>query len=87
MGHAQRLAAAEGCVGNSRGHDLARDIQRLGARELVTPRLVGSGLLAAGEAARAAAIGELPGNEKGRPVLLDRTPLRRRVRADQVKRM
>ena len=85
--NAERFAAAKGGVGNSRGNDLARDIERLGARELVTPRLVGPGFLAAGEAARAAAIGELPGNEKGRPVLLDRAPLRRRVRADQVKRM
>jgi hypothetical protein len=87
MGHAQRLAAAEGGIGNSSGYDLPRDIERLGARELVAPGLVGAGFLAAGEATRAAAVGELPCNEKGRPVLLDRAPLRRRVRADQVKRM
>jgi len=87
MGDAQRLAAAESGVGNSRGNDLARDIQRFGTSELVAPCLVGTGFLAAGEAARAAAVGELPGNEKGRPVFLDRAPLRRRVRADQVKRM
>ena len=42
--------------------------------QLVRPRAVGAGLLAAREAARAAAVGELPGKEKGRAVLLYRTP-------------
>jgi len=87
VGNAQRLAAAESGIGNCVGNDIAGDAERLVARELVAPGFVGPGFLAAGEAAGAAAIGELPRNEKGRPVLLDRAPLRRSIRADQVKRM
>ena len=59
--------------------------QRLVTPELVAPRLVGTGLLAAGEAARLAAVGQLPGDEQGRTVIVGRAPLHR-IR-DQVKRM
>ena len=68
MRRAERLAAAEGNIGDAGVGDARGDVQRLVARQLVAPRLVRAGFLAAREAARAAAIGQLPGEEKGRAV-------------------
>ena len=72
--HAERLAAAEGDVGNAGIDDAAREVERLVAAELVAPGAVGAGFLAAGDAARAAAVGELPGKKKGRAVFVYRAP-------------
>ena len=82
MRHAERLAAAEGDVGDAGLDDAPREVERLVAAKLIAPRLVGAGFLAAGDAARAAAVGQLPGKEKGRPVLIDRAPLHRGRTAD-----
>jgi hypothetical protein len=71
---AQRLAAAECDIGNPGGDDALREVQRFGGRELVAPGLIGAGFLAAGDATGAATVGQLPRDEEGRPVLLDRTP-------------
>src|SRR4030095_5710918 len=70
----ERLTAPEGNEGNAGFRDAAREVERLVAGELVRPRFVRAGLLAARETARAAAVGQLPGKKKGRPVLIDRTP-------------
>ena len=70
--HAERLAAAEGDVGNAGSDDAAGELERLVAVELVAPGAVRAGFLAAGDAARAAAVGELPGKKKGRAVLVNR---------------
>src|SRR5205823_7337826 len=74
MGYSERLAAAERNIRNAEAIDLARDRQRFVARRFIGPRLVGSGFFATGDATRIAAIGQLPGDKKGRAVLLDRTP-------------
>jgi hypothetical protein len=90
MRHGERLAAAKGDVGNAGVDDAFGEVERLIARQLVAPRLVRAGLLAAGEATRAAAVGELPGEKKGRVVLEYRAPLHcgnRLLHQDQVKRM
>jgi hypothetical protein len=84
--NAERLAAAEGDVGNAGGGDRVGEGERLVRRQLVAPGLVGAGLLATGEAARAAAVGQLPGEKKGRRVLIDGAPPRVWSRI-QVKRM
>jgi hypothetical protein len=70
--HAERLAAAEGDVRNAGLGDAARELERLFPVELVAPGAVRAGLLAAGDTARAAAIGKLPGKKKGRAKLVDR---------------
>jgi hypothetical protein len=72
VSYAERLAAAEGDVGNAAGRDAAGELERLAAGELVAPGAVRAGFLAAGDAARAAAIGELPGKKKGRAKLVNR---------------
>jgi hypothetical protein len=74
MRDAERFTAAEGDEGNAGFRDRAREVERLGAGQLVGPGFVGPGLFAAREASRAAAVGQLPGKKKGRPVLIDRTP-------------
>ena len=61
----ERLAAAEGNVGDAGVGDAPRDVERLVARQLVAPGLVGSGFLAACDAAGAASVGQLPGKERG----------------------
>ena len=76
VGYAERLAAAEGDVGNALGGDVAREAQRLVTRQLVAPCLVGTGFLAAGDAAGAATVGQLPGDEEGRTVIGDRAPVK-----------
>jgi hypothetical protein len=53
--------------------------------QFVLPGLVGAGFLATGETARAAPIGELPGEEERSTVLVDRAP--RANLTTQVKRM
>jgi hypothetical protein len=68
----ERFTPAESDVRDARGGDLPGDRQRLLARELIEPRLVRAGLLAAGEASRTAPIGQLPGNKERRRVLPDR---------------
>ena len=65
MRHAERLAAAEGDVGDAGLDDAPREVERFVAAKLIAPGLVGAGLLAAGDAARAAAVGQLPGKKKG----------------------
>ena len=77
MRHAERLAAAERNVGDAELADAPREVERFVAAKLVAPRLVGAGFLAARDAARAAAVGQLPGEEEGRPVLVDRAPRHR----------
>ena len=74
MRRAERLAAAEGDIGDAGVDDARGDVQRLVARQLIAPRLVRSGFLAACDAAGAASIGQLPGEKKGRPVRVDRAP-------------
>nr|HET7859480.1 hypothetical protein [Caldimonas sp.] len=83
---AERLTAAEGDVGDVERGDRVGEGERLARRQLVAPRLVGAGFLAACEAARSAAVGQLPGEKKGRRVLVDGAPPRVRSRV-QVKRM
>jgi hypothetical protein len=70
----QRLAAAERDVGNGELDDRVRERERLVARQLVRPRAIGPGLLAARDAARRAAVGELPGDEERRAIFVDRAP-------------
>jgi hypothetical protein len=74
VGDAERLATAERDVGNTGRRDGACEGERLLARELVAPRAVGPGLLAARDAARAAPVRQLPGDEERRPVRIDRAP-------------
>ena len=62
--------------------DAPGEVERLIAAELIAPRLVGSGFLAARDAARATAVCQLPSEKKGRPVLIDRAPLHRESAAD-----
>jgi hypothetical protein len=68
MGRAEGFASAESYVWNAGIHNAPGEIQSLGAIQLIAPGPVGAGLLAAGEAARGAAIGQLPGKKKGRAV-------------------
>jgi len=82
----ERLAAAEGDVGDAERGDAVGERERLARAQLVAPSLVGAGLLAAREAARAAAVGQLPGEKKGRRVFIDGAPPGVRSRV-QVKRM
>jgi len=70
--HAERLPAAEGNVGNPGIDDAARQVERFVAAELIAPGAVRARLLAAGDAARTAAVGELPGKKKGRAKLVNR---------------
>ena len=69
---AERLAAAERDVGNAGGDDAAGEFERLAPVELVAPGAIRPRFLAAGDAARAAAIGELPRKKKGRAKLVNR---------------
>ena len=72
--HAERLAAAEGDEGNAEIDDGAGQAERLVAAQLIAPGPAGAGFLAAGKAACAAAVGQLPGKEKGRIVVIDGAP-------------
>src|SRR5262249_48375278 len=74
MRHAERLAAAECHIGDAKLADTTREIERLVGPKLIPPSVVGPGLLAARDTFRVAAIGQLPGKKKGRPVLTQRTP-------------
>jgi len=74
---AERLAAAEGDVGDAGMDDAARELECLFAVKLVAPGAVRTRLLAAGDAARAAAVGELPGKKKGRAKLVNRACIAR----------
>jgi hypothetical protein len=89
--HPERLAAAEGDVGDARLDDAVRKLERFVAAELIAPGAVRAGFLAAGYAARGAAIGELPGKKKGRAKLVDRASARPGIGVNcglfQVKRM
>jgi hypothetical protein len=76
MRHAQRLAAAERRVGNAERADGLGDPDGLVGAKLVRPAPVGAGFLAAGEAARLAAVGQLPGDEEGSAVLVGRAAAR-----------
>jgi hypothetical protein len=76
MRHAERLAAAECRIGDAELADATREIERLVAPKLIPPSAVGPGLLAARDTLRVAAVGQLPGKKKGRPVLVERTPRR-----------
>jgi hypothetical protein len=88
MGDAKRFAATKGCKRNLGLNDEARHMQRLIARELIAPRLVGTGLLTAGRALCVAVVRQLPRNEQGSVVLLYGAPRHhRRLPQDQVKRM
>src|SRR5262249_49828117 len=80
MRHAERLAAAECRIGDAELADATREIERLVAPKLIPPNAVGPGLLAAGDTLRVAAVGQLPGKKKGRPVLVERTHRRCRRR-------
>ena len=73
--HRQRLAAAEGDVGNAGLGDAPGEVEGFGAGQLIGPRLVRPRLLAAGDAAGAAPVGQLPGEEQGRRVFFERAPL------------
>jgi hypothetical protein len=84
---AERLAAAEGDVGDAGVGDRLGEDERFAGAQLVTPRPVGAGLLATRETTRAAAIGQLPGEKKGRCVLIDGAPPDRDGSRIQVKRM
>jgi hypothetical protein len=87
MRRAERLAAAEGDVGDAGLGDRGGEIERFARRQLVAPGAVRTGFLAAREAPRAAAVGQLPGKKKGRFVVIDGAPrgwVRNRL---QVKRM
>jgi hypothetical protein len=70
-GDVERLAAAERHERNAGRRDVLHERQRFVAGQLVGPGLVRTGLLATGKTARPAAIGELPGDEQGRTVVLD----------------
>jgi hypothetical protein len=70
----ERLAATESDIRNAEVRDFACDSQRFIAVELIGPSLVGSRVFTAGNAARAAAIGQLPGDEEGCSVLVYRAP-------------
>src|SRR5262252_8260080 len=74
MRHAERLAAAECRIGNAELADATREIERFVAPQLIPPSAIGPGLLAARDALRVAAVGQLPGKKKGRPVLVERMP-------------
>ena len=74
MRRTERLAAAECYIGNPGCDDALCEVERLGAIQLIAPGPVGPRLLATGEAARRAAVGQLPGKKKGRAVLADGTP-------------
>jgi hypothetical protein len=87
MRRPERLAAAEGDIGDAGIGDRGREIERLARRQLVAPGPVGTRFLAAREAARAAAIGQLPGKKKGRFVVIDGAPPGRARGRIQVKRM
>jgi len=84
---AERFTAAERDVGDAGSGDRVGERERLARAQLVAPCPVGPGLLAAGDAARAAAIGQLPGEKKGRCVLIDGAPPDRDRGRIQVKRM
>ena len=75
MRHSERLASAESNIRDAESNDVPGEFQRLVSREFVAPSLVGTGLLAAGDTVRAAAVSQLPGNKKRRAVLVDRVPL------------
>jgi len=77
MRRAQRLAAAEGDIGNTGSDDAAGEVKGLAAVELVAPGAVRARFLAAGDAARAAPVGELPRKKKGRAKLLNRGSITR----------
>jgi len=83
MRDAKRLPAAENNVRNAGGRDLSRERERLLAGELIGPSPIRPRFLAAGEATARAAIGELPGDEERRAVVLGG----RAEWAAQVKRM
>jgi hypothetical protein len=87
MRRAERLAAAEGDIGDAGSGDRGREIERLASRQFVAPGPVGTGFLAAREATRAAAVGQLPGKKKGRFVVIDGAPPDRARGRIQVKRM
>jgi hypothetical protein len=87
MRRAERLAAAEGDVRDPGIGDRGGEIERLARRQLIAPGPVGTRFLAAREAARAAAVGQLPGKKKGRFVVIDRAPPGRVRGRLQVKRM
>ena len=82
----ERLSAAERDIRDARVDDAVRERQRLVAVELVGPALVGAGLLAAREAARVAAIGELPRKKERRAVFVYRAA-GKRGQLSHVKRM
>jgi hypothetical protein len=72
VAHAKRLAPAEGDVGNARFGDVAGELQGLLACQLIVPGAVRTGFLAAGDAARTAVVGQLPGEEQRSGIFLDR---------------
>jgi len=88
MRDAKGLAAAEGGEGDAEIDDGVGEAKRLVTAQLIAPGLVGTGFLAARKTARAAAVGQLPGKEKGRIVVIDGAPLHRFASGRiQVKRM
>jgi hypothetical protein len=70
--HAEGLAASERDIGNAERRDALRELARFVAAELIAPGAVRTRFLAAGDAARGAMIGELPGKKKGRAKLVNR---------------
>ena len=75
----ERFTTAEGYIGNARLDDAPGEVQGLPALEFVGPRIARPRRFAARNAAPGAAIRELPGDEQGRPVLVDRAALRKRI--------
>jgi len=57
VGHAKRLTAPEGDVGNLRINDSVRQLYGLRARQLVRPGSIGTGVFAARQASCTTAIG------------------------------
>jgi hypothetical protein len=74
MRDTERLAAAEGRVRDAGFDDAPREVECLVAPKLVSPSSVGPGFLAARDATRAAAVGQLPGDEQSGAVLVNRAP-------------
>lgn len=65
MRHTERFASTEGHIRDAEVGDSPRHVERFVAAQLIAPGLVGSRFLATGDAARAAAIGQLPGKNRG----------------------
>jgi hypothetical protein len=70
MSDTEGLSASEHDIGNADRGDLPGERERFLAGQLISPGAIGSGLLAAGKAPTLAAVGELPGDEERRAVVL-----------------